>query len=86
MKTIWKFTIQPSCEIIMPVGAKLLDVQEQHGEAQLWALVDPNAEKETRRFTFYGTGHDVSDDPGTYIGTFQLHGGGLVFHGFEHII
>jgi hypothetical protein len=31
----------------------------------------------------YGTGHDMPDDPGQYVGTFQMHGGALVFHLFE---
>ena len=83
MKTIWKWTLQPETTIDTPHGAKLLAVQEQHGEPQLWALVDPGAETEKRTFRVYGTGHDLPDDPGQYVGTFQMHGGALVFHVFE---
>jgi hypothetical protein len=83
MKTIWKWTLRPETTINMPHGAKLLAVQEQRGEAQLWALVDPGAKTYPRTFRVYGTGHDLPDDPGQYVGTFQMNGGALVFHVFE---
>ena len=83
MKTIWKWTLQPETTIDMPHGAKLLAVQEQRGEPQLWALVDPSAKKYPRTFRVHGTGHDLTDEPGQYVGTFQMHGGALVFHVFE---
>jgi hypothetical protein len=69
----------------MPHGAKLLAVQEQRGEAQLWALVDPGAKTYPRSFRVYGTGHDMPDDPGQYVGTFQICGCAMVFHVFETI-
>ena len=34
-------------------------------------------------FVTYGTGHDVPDEPGQYVGTFFMNGGSLVFHVFE---
>jgi hypothetical protein len=83
MKTIRKWTLRPETTINMPHGAKLLAVQEQRGEAQLWALVDPGAKTYPRSFRVYGTGHDLPDDPGQYVGTFQMKGGALVFHLFE---
>ena len=83
MKTIWKWTLQRETTIDMPLGAKLLTVQEQHGEPQLWALVDPDAKTYQRTFRVYGTGHGLPDDPGEYVGTFQMHCGTLVFHVFE---
>jgi len=83
MKTIWKYTLDFDTTLDMPCGAKLLAVQVQHCEPQLWALVDPGAEKELRTFCVYGTGHELPDDPGRYVGTFQLSGGELVFHVFE---
>jgi len=36
-----------------------------------------------RTFAIYGTGHKHEHVEGTYIGTFQLDGGSLVFHVFE---
>ena len=82
-KTIWKFAFEINDEIVieMPKGAKILTVQVQNGLAFIWALVDPDAEKEKRYFDLYGTGHpiDMSIDR-WYVGTFQIAGGDLVFH------
>jgi hypothetical protein len=83
MKMIWKWTLTQATTIDMPQGAQVLDVQVQHGEPQLWALVDPNAPKVKREFNVYGTGHDLPHNPGTYVGTFQMQGGAFVFHVFE---
>ena len=83
MKTIWKWTLQIETTIDMPHGAKVLSVQMQHGKPQLWALVDPGAKKYPRTFHVHGTGHDLPDEPGQYVGTFQMNGGGLVFRVFE---
>lgn len=84
MKTIWKYTLQPDITLEMPVGAEVLSVREQGDEICMWALVEPDAEKEERRFMGFGTGHDV---PGgilkKFIGTAHLHGGRMVFHVFE---
>ena len=39
--------------------------------------------KELRTFSIYGTGHQHESISGEYVGTFQLHGGALVYHVFE---
>ncbi len=82
--TIWKFPVPvaDSFAVNMPVGARLLSVQVQHGEPVMWALVDPAASMELRRFHVYGTGHPVGSEAGEFVGTFQIHGGSLVFHLF----
>ena len=82
---IWKYKIPAHTytEIEMPKGAKVLTVQTQRGEPCIWAIVDPNQEKEIRCFFIYGTG--ISFDylqTYKYIGTFQPHDY-LVFHLFE---
>lgn len=63
MKTIWKFSLQPTVEhtILMPVGAEILSVQTQRNTACIWALVDPTAEKEKRKFIIVGTGTGTED-------------------------
>ncbi len=69
--------------VSMPKGAKLLTVQAQQDIPCVWALVDPNAEKEDRKIYMWGTGHDASGVKDMcYIGTFQMYGGDLVFHTF----
>ncbi|MBK7366058.1 MAG: hypothetical protein IPI97_14155 [Nitrosomonas sp.] len=69
----------------LPVGAKVLAVQVQNGNPQIWALVDENAQKEVRTFATYGTGHVVANNPCNYIGTYQLENGAFVFHVFEKL-
>lgn len=87
MKSIWKFPLKAEGKqsIVIPEGAVLLDVQTQHQIPCLWALVDPEAEQETRLVITHGTGHPVGEDTGAYIGTYQINGGSLVFHVFEHV-
>ncbi len=82
---IWKFPLELTDrqELLMPAGAKILDIQVQRGVPQLWALCNPDAEKEMRTIVIYGTGHLVPDEYGKYIATFQVSNGALVFHAFE---
>lgn len=58
----------------MPASAEVLTVQLQQGKPVLWALVNPTAPEEARRFLIAGTGHDLP--PGVsrrrYVGTFQI--------------
>jgi len=85
---IWKWTIATTDRqtLHMPKGAKILTVQSQGEEAQLWALCDETEVKEPRRFAIHGTGNPMpTGDPGVYIGTYQLMEGRLVFHVFEQI-
>lgn len=87
-KTIWKFKLEATGyqKIEMPIGAEILTIQIQIEIPHLWVLVDPEAEKETRHFEIFGTGHSISSDmgsPRTYIGTYQLIKENLVFHVFE---
>jgi hypothetical protein len=83
MKTIWKFPLEVTDEqtVEIPSGAQLLSVQNQHETACLWAVVDPEAEKKPCVIQIYGTGHPI-EEVGTYLSTFQMHGGSLVFHAF----
>ena len=84
---IFKYPIKPGdyVEIEMPIGAQVLDVQVQHNQPCLWALVDPELPKEKRYFRFAGTGHPIKEDLSqlSHIGSFQLLEGALVFHLFE---
>jgi len=82
---IWKWPLavvnEQSC--LLPFGAEVLDVQMQGDECNMWVMVDPDAPKKLRHFAIYGTGHEMRDNPGKYIATFQMHKGSLVFHVFE---
>lgn len=85
MRRIYKyqvFTLDRQT-ISLPRGAKILDVRPQDGQVQLWALVDPAESWETVELRVVGTGHDFPDaDDWAHLSTFQLDGGGLVFHAF----
>lgn len=85
MKTIWKYklAIIENQTIKMPATAKFLTMQIQYEDVTVWCLVDPKERLRPRGFAIYGTGHDMPDDPGTYLGTFQMASGSLVFHVFE---
>lgn len=82
---IFKFSLTETDfqTVEMPTGAKILTLQTQHEQAQIWVLCDPTAPKEIRRFVIHGTGHLIVEDPGKYIGSYQLLEGNLVFHVFE---
>lgn len=67
----------------MPQCADILTAQMQGRQLCLWALVQPENKMETRTFSIFGTGHPI-DDVGRYIATFQIEGGTLIFHVFEH--
>jgi hypothetical protein len=86
MRTIWKFPFEVAdvLEILMPSGAEILDVQVQHGQPCLWALVHSERPTVRRRFRVFGTGHLIEGMyAAKYVGTFQIAGGALVFHVFE---
>lgn len=91
MYKVFKYTIQEEAEdyfsLPLPKGAKILSVQEQGDEPQIWALVDSNAPEEKRNFLLVGTGHPIKENPEAlnFIGTFQIDGGAYVGHLFEII-
>lgn len=87
-QTIWKYPLEATHlqPIAMPRGARILCVQTQGARmheavACLWAAVDPDAPLEARMILVYGTGE--MGVRGSYIGTFQVNAGSLVFHVFE---
>ncbi len=88
-KTIYKYpvqldAVQSNASIDLPVGAHILSVAVQ-GQKTLcvWALVDPEAPKDTRRFRIIATGERFDPTGMTYIGTFHGVAGWMVFHLFE---
>lgn len=82
MKKIYKFTLEINHEqeIEIPDDGEILSVQMQHGEPQIWVLVNPENFTVKRRFRIFGTGHDVTGEL-KFIGTFQ--NGPFVWHLFE---
>lgn len=84
-QAVWKFPVPVGdhIEIIMPTGARVLTVQAQNDEPHIWAMCNPLAPLEPRRFQVLATGENTYSDLGPFVGTFQLNGGALVFHLFE---
>jgi len=90
-KSIYKFklTVTDYQQILMPVGAKILSVQEQNNTPCVWAICDVKTDKtEQREFEIFGTGNPYYDNSHfgkehKFIGTFQLPNFGFVGHLFE---
>jgi hypothetical protein len=84
VSTIWKFELAVVDEqaISMPRGAVVLDVQAQRNTPCVWVQVEPDEPLVERTFYTHGTGHTVDAKAGRHLGTYQLHGGGLIFHVF----
>lgn len=85
-KTIWKFPLAITDEqtVEMPRFANILRVDMQGDQCCLWALVNPDNQKEGRTLQIYGTGHPIPERPGVYRGTFMTRD--LVFHVFERAV
>ena len=50
-----------------------------------WAIVNPDEPYEAITLRIVGTGHNLPDEPGRFLGTFQMQGGALVFHAFQPV-
>ena len=86
MKTIWKYILETTDlqKIKMPIGAKILTVQIQHGVPCIWCLVNPDEDVEYKIIRTIGTGHDLENDfSGKYLGTYRLDSWHLTVHVFE---
>jgi len=80
MRKVFKYVIENEL-VQLPKGFKAMSFQAQgRRDLCLWALVDPDAPKDTVHFRVVGTGHEV-DPRWTYIGTAQQ--GAFVWHLFQ---
>lgn len=84
MKRIYKYNLEVlphghEQRLDLPIGFKILSVQNQHNLITLWAEVNAENIDKPRRFRVFGTGWSIIDNEGfEYIGTVQI--GGLVWH------
>lgn len=69
----------------LPQGATLLDVQEQKGELQLWAMVNQEEVMEDILIEIIGTGNGRCDCKRTHLATVQIPKMGFVWHIFETV-
>ena len=75
MKKIYKYEIEGTLEL--PVGYKILSIQEQHSKIVMWAEIDVYAQKREVNFIVIGTGWEVLKNS-EYIETVQI--GHFVWH------
>lgn len=81
MKTIYKYPIRmvDSQRLSIPLGAKLLSLQVQHGTPCLWAEVDDDEGiNQELVVSVVGTGQTVPPGAVNYVGALQF--GVMVFH------
>ena len=84
---IWKYPLEiTDVQTIRTKSVRaFLDVQVQRGQPCLWAQVDETGLTEEYIIRIIGTGNPMPENPGFHIGTFQVYGGELVFHGFAEL-
>jgi hypothetical protein len=87
-KRIWKYQLDflNHYQVIeMPRNAMILSGQIQEEILCVWAMVDPDAEKERRHFEIFMTGRDIVEEgERIFIDTFQIDE--FVGHLYERIM
>ena len=59
----------------LPAGAKFLTLQLQGDKCVFWAEINPKTTRlERHQLVTYMTGQDIPQNPGGYLGTYQLRG------------
>ena len=83
---VYKYVLPPLADrvtLMMPAGAEPLSVMVQGNKICIWARVNLWRSPVETTFRIAGTGHDLEEDVGNHVGSFQLENGALVFHVFE---
>ena len=84
-RSIFKYILDAADvqEIQMPIGSTILSVGVQRDEICIWALIEPDAVKVSRRIYICPTGREADGlQRVKFLGTVMLHAGNLVFHVF----
>lgn len=89
MRKVYKYVlpVDTDCKVDMPVGAEILNIGVQNGDLCAWVLVEVDMPYETRRFSVFGTGHEIpslNDGYRQYLATVLMMHGSLVLHVFEN--
>lgn len=84
--TIWKFSLDATDTVKIPITHRIISVGEQDGHITLWAIVDPGSRIIDKTFLVVGTGDRGWRMDGimqrNFVGTVQMEDG-LVWHVFE---
>lgn len=86
MRVVWKYELHPGVTFLdLPSPSLITHVGVQEERVYLWALVDPDGEKQQHVFRTLATGERVDDEPGELVGSVQMDtaGGQFVFHVFQ---
>ena len=85
MRQVWKYRIPPQDHqtLSVPKGSQFLHFALQDDQPNLWFLVDPSTDMETRELRLAGTGQNIWEENLTYVGTAVGHMGQFVWHLFE---
>lgn len=85
MKTIWKYRLPTTGRFTLdlPVGYTALHLGVQDQQPHWWLLVDSEAPTTKVSLRCYGTGHEVDEREGAYLGTVLLVNGAFVLHYFR---
>lgn len=85
MKTIHKYELYPINDMIILKTDHIerwLSVDVQRGMPVVWAVVDTDKPQQSHTLYVRGTGHKMTGEEGSFLGTILLEGGSLVFHIF----
>jgi hypothetical protein len=96
MRTVWKFSIPIYRDVVgtfqVPNGSRVVHVASEtlnpgslsEPGVSLWFEVpNADADREFRVFEVFGTGHNIPDGAGAFVGTALIPDHGLVLHVYE---
>ena len=84
---IWKYRLEITDTQVLkvPCDSRFLTLQMQGNTPCIWVQVPVSSDSvnllEEITINIYGTGHDMPEHPGVYLGTFQK--GAFVGHAYE---
>lgn len=86
MRKVFKYSLDTRVrDVLMPVGAEVISAEAIDGSIYMWAVVDPDARVEPRRFYVLATGEVLPDAQLKHVGT-VVTVSGYVYHVFEHVV
>lgn len=85
MKSVYKYEIPVSGQILMPVGSKVLKVAAVGLDVFLWVSVETSNPDIARHFHVVNTGDELPSYKIGYLDTVMFHNGLIVKHVFESL-
>lgn len=75
--------IEDTQTLLLPFNSKILSLQTQRGIPVIWYECEEQNSLTPFVLDTYPTGANLPENHGTYIGTYQLQDGDLVFHVYK---